>query len=289
MAATKLSGRAILDFSNAGQRWFDSIAASVGRHRIDLSGEVVVIKDIEERLAALNDPNTYEKAMKLLVGRLLGSADGSGGEEGSLYEEFHERAQQFDKYKPIIKSSALADSRRGNRETAQGSGDEAQTAALGRTEAEWGQMSKVAGGMRTGFSDLWGAISRSSVGKQGKQFRAKIGPGPLLESLRLSRYMNIPGGVTAHTRLNSLFYAVEYGTGIAANVGSSHVRLDGPTKDESGDGSWWLGPDVGRGLHIYGQKGFHFLYDEQSRAPRDLYEKAIKAWFPDILRQVIRG
>ena len=99
------------------------------------------------------------------------------------------------------------------------------------------------------------------------------------------------GGTGNRSLLNTWFYNVEFGTGRQENVGGMQwVRRQGISKDESGDGSWWVnrGQSTQKGMKLTGQKGFHFLFEERTRKPRKFYEELIERRFPEFLDQYIR-
>jgi len=140
----------------------------------------------------------------------------------------------------------------------------------------------------------------------------EVGPGEKVLGHKLNTYMPFYDASEKATKLdlNSLFAAVEYGTGVAANVGGPQwVNREGPTKRwrERFDaairpevGAWALGriertqvaPGRWRsrrkGVLFRGQKGFHFLYDERTRKPRALYEERFKKEFPSYLQKALR-
>lgn len=97
----------------------------------------------------------------------------------------------------------------------------------------------------------------------------RIGPMDQLMSLKLKDYMGNKAPLKKAT-YNSLFLAVEFGTGVAKNVGdSAFVKKTGPTKDKAIPGAWWH-PKVGSGSLYGGQRGFHFLYDVRG-ADREIH------------------
>ena len=93
--------------------------------------------------------------------------------------------------------------------------------------------------------------------------------------------------------LNDLFYAVEFGTGIAENVGGAgFVRTEGPTKEHdpavAPPGAWWVSPsEDAQGTLMQGQKGFHWLYDERTRKPREYYLREFQRSFPRFLAKAL--
>lgn len=139
--------------------------------------------------------------------------------------------------------------------------------------------------MDQGFSEVWRTFSRVTPLENSRGAGVGIGPWKQLEALPLNKYMQLSGQHRTKKKLpddtlNSLFLAVEFGTGIAENVGSNWVRTEGKSKDPSDDGSWWLNGADGNSVRFLGQKGFHFLYDERSRKPRHEYDAIIRTQLP---------
>jgi hypothetical protein len=143
--------------------------------------------------------------------------------------------------------------------------------------------------MRKGWSELWESLSKvTSPRRSGSEISVGMGPYQEVMRHRLSRYMPVSGSTSARGEPNTLFKAVEFGTGIAENVGGPQwVRHEGETKED--DGSWWLGPSVGMGAHFMGQKGFHFLYDERTRRPKEFYYKYIYEKFPEFVDDYLKN
>jgi hypothetical protein len=146
---------------------------------------------------------------------------------------------------------------------------------------------KVLAGMQQGFSDLLGAVQRTLPPTvHGRTLTVGVGPTSGVFGLKLSPYMQMQGSPTTASPLNSLFQAVEYGTGVEDNVGPGWVRASGPTKAKTPRGSWWLGRQ-GTGMLFTGQKGFHFLYDARTRQPLQIYGQIFRRRFPDFLRRAL--
>jgi hypothetical protein len=135
-----------------------------------------------------------------------------------------------------------------------------------------------------GFKEVWSTFSQSRVREQSGLYRFGIGPLGELMKLRSSAYS--PFRSKNVSELDSLFLSTEFGTGIAANVGSPRfVRKEGKSKyeqDGERDGSWWLTSpnNVGDGTRVLGQKGFHFLYDARTREPHGGYMEYFRMEFP---------
>lgn len=148
--------------------------------------------------------------------------------------------------------------------------------------------------MGQGFAALWQAIAADPVFTvEGSFVVAKIGRGSTIMNLRLSDYMKLTGSMNKLDKtLNSLFLAVEYGTGVEENVGKNpaHVRRSGRSKHTDGSGKWWLESRYGKSLFI-GQRGFHFLHDARTRAPSIEYADNVRDNLPAFLtdRLIRRG
>lgn len=141
------------------------------------------------------------------------------------------------------------------------------------------------------FRDVWAVMQQTRVWTQGNVVYGGVGPLAALMSMALGPYMPFSGTVRrdAGDGLNSLFLAVEYGTGIAANVGASWVNLQGPTKSPHFPGAWTLGRKPGQGVLIEGQKGVHFLDDARSRMPLPIYMYRFQTAFPALLEARLSG
>jgi hypothetical protein len=167
--------------------------------------------------------------------------------------------------------------------------DEAQKAEFARGDGtSTGSRRRIF--MDRGFDALWDVFSQPVPVRQDRgTFRFGVGPKQkLIKDLRLGDFM---GSSKTNSDMNSLFLAVEFGTGIAANVGGSQWVRRGsqyPAKDPSGDGSWWTGGKPGSGTRVYGQKGFHFLYDAASRRPHPEYADYFRTEFPKFFISAVK-
>lgn len=163
-----------------------------------------------------------------------------------------------------------------------GTGDDGETKTY-KTEVWTGN-----GRMSRGHGDLLQRLTQTR-GPQvsGSTISQRIGYNVM--DLRSNEYSPIKHGFSS---LNTWFLAVEWGTGIAENVGAPWVKQPGEppgghTKDP--DGSWWLGPRTGEGLHIRGQKGFHVFWDTTDRArPRGVWEKLFHEEFAAFLNKKLQ-
>ena len=149
------------------------------------------------------------------------------------------------------------------------------------------------GDMNRGFADLWGKIRMAQSSKTSTGARIGVGPRTQVMSLKMSPYMRVGGSDFTTSPRNTLFYGVEFGTGIEENVGPGWVRRDGEFKETDTSvappGAWWLRNrhGTGGGMLFLGQKGFHFLYDERTRRPREEYIHHIRKELPTFLKRMI--
>lgn len=97
-----------------------------------------------------------------------------------------------------------------------------------------------------------------------------------------------PLGSQGGTLYSNWFLAVELGTGVQENTGA-WMRDTGRTKDPTGDGSWWLPGEPGKGTRVLGQKGFHIFWEKDRRAPRQFWDKFIFEGFPNKLREKLKA
>lgn len=152
--------------------------------------------------------------------------------------------------------------------------------------------------MKRGFDKLYSALTtKVTVGKAGAP-GVGIGPMSQVMELKLSRFMpHAKGSTDASSDLNSLFYAIEYGTGMLAGWDEgrpgnpSFIRTEGETKDPRPRfrGSWWLGPQPGMGIHWKGQQGAHFLFDARTRDPSVRWRDFLQQTLPKFVKQRLGG
>ena len=145
-----------------------------------------------------------------------------------------------------------------------------------------------------GWNALLGALATQPKLYNRQEFTIGYGIGDMGQILSLdSRDYSPLNTGRSKSPLTNWFLTVEFGTGIAENVGGQqYVRLEGDTKDLSGDGSWWTGGQgfmdkinqkkeqegasagepasqretrAGTGLHFFGQKGFNIFFDPGDR------------------------
>lgn len=139
------------------------------------------------------------------------------------------------------------------------------------------QEREIAQDMRAGFQAIWKLMTTTRKFSSGGAAGAGIGPKDQLLGLQLRKYMGRPGGTKSP--LNSLFYAIEFGTGIAKYVGGpQYVNYDGEYKLDAPNpaGSWrWYDTKTDEPFYFKGQQGLHFLYDERTRNPREEHAKFV--------------
>lgn len=145
--------------------------------------------------------------------------------------------------------------------------------------------------MRQGFRDLFSALTTKVPIASMPGFG--LGPMAEVESLQLSQYMPHAGGGTgSKSAYNSLFYAIEFGTGMLAGwdegqAGNpSYIRTEGDTKDPRAKyrGAWWLGRP-GLGILWKGQQGAHFLFDARTRDPQQHWREFLQSTLPNFIRK----
>lgn len=164
------------------------------------------------------------------------------------------------------------------------------------------------GDMMQGFQVLRSALSKRRVAGGKGVVHGGIGPRAQVMRLKLSPYMPVGAAGGAGSKLNSLFYGVEFGTGIAANVGGAQnvrystsipYKVHGPgslpgqpeqNTNPRTRGAWWFGGSGSQdGYKVYGQKGFHFLYDARSRTPVKAHEDFIRRTLPAFFARRLRA
>lgn len=137
-------------------------------------------------------------------------------------------------------------------------------------------------GLRVLEERLTKHVSTRSVGHIGEQVGYKLSQ---LKSNQMSTHNTF-----TRSQLTNWFFTVEFGTGIAANVGGerwvrkpghSPVLLgkDGKSLKEK-DGSWWYGPRKGMGMHMLGQKGANVFWEYGSRRPKTLWKQIFEERLP---------
>lgn len=156
---------------------------------------------------------------------------------------------------------------------------ERQRAQAGKQYAEY-LTSRHKANWKRGFEDLFKNLTK--VGVLSDKKGVGIGPATLVLSQKLHSYSVVRAKASGRTRYNSFFYAAEYGTGIAENVGGDQwVNRDPETKED--DGRWYFTDALGRGARFRGQGGLHFLFESRSRQPRELYYDKMAELLPTYL------
>lgn len=248
--------------------WEREIKQYVGRQGIRAKVTLTQEKGSIDLLAAFGGAELYKKALGAFIREeMLGVG-------GLLYNQYHDR--NMEEYYPVASNLNTVELREATFP------DEESEGKMRRSDRK--SYSRTLPGMQAGIEALWEAIATPTAPSiNGEAVTMGLGPGPQIMSLKLPDYMRMQGSKTTQSEYTSLFFAVEYGTGIAQNVGGGQfVRTEGETKES--DGSWWLGPERHTGLHFEGQRGFHFLYDEHTRVPREIYAERVKEKLAEYIR-----
>lgn len=256
-----------LSFDSAN--WEREIKQYVGRQGIRAKVVMTQEKGAFDLLTALGGPELYKRALGAFIREeLLGIG-------GLLYEQYHDRPME--EYYPVVSNAHQAD-------VPSATFPDEESEGKMRNRPARRQYTRTLPGMQAGIDALWEAISAPTVPVvKGEAVVQGLGSGPQIMALYLPDYMQMQGSSSTNSEYTSLFLAIEYGTGVADNVGGEQfVRHEGNTAEP--DGSWWLGPQVGMGLHFLGQRGFHFLYDEHSRMPREIYAERVKSKLAEYIR-----
>jgi hypothetical protein len=197
---------------------------------------------------------------------------GSAGMDGSFYDEFMERANNHKEYGMQFAASRGGDA--SSRTVASNSErlmDAAQTGML-RPAPRVKTTS-----MKDRHMRVWEVFKKPIPVRSDGNGNYIGGVGDLNALMRLP----LKSRGSTQSPVNSLFLATEFGTGIQKNVGPfvrGPNKTDARTKEK--DGSWWFGEKRGEGMHMFGQKGFHFLYSQNSRKPHTGYIKFFRQEFP---------
>jgi hypothetical protein len=146
------------------------------------------------------------------------------------------------------------------------------------TEAAGAEGASISASWETGFGQLFSAMTKMAPARVGgSSIRVDMGPGSGILAQKLGAYSVSQGVATRGDGFDSFFYAAEFGTGIASNVGGAQwIReikhnnaQNGPFKGPPG--SWWFGDQEHGGGLWSGQKGIHFLFDQSTRQPLPIY------------------
>jgi hypothetical protein len=260
-------------------KWKESITMRE-KHVALVQTHLVATNSIGEQfLDALKDQDWLGKLLQQFVKEEV------LGVKGKLREEFKERESEGQKYFPhyLPKEDRSRSLPAGIRHPRGYSGKGKNRGRLSNSERSVP--------MDRGFQALWNTINRQTYSMEGNDRVVNVGDGQAMSALPLNAYMGTSGkGRVNNSPYNKLWMAVEYGTGVASNVGGSqYVNHEGPTKLDSPAGAWFFEnkqQDNNGGLFT-GQKGFHFLYDERTRKPKTLYEKYFRERFPAYIRAAL--
>jgi hypothetical protein len=150
-----------------------------------------------------------------------------------------------------------------------------RAASLAESALAAGQ--SMTGAWETGFGELFAAMTKlSSPQIGGSSVLIQMGSGSDILKQKLAPY-SVSQNMASSSDFDSFFYAAEFGTGIAQNVGGAQwVReakknnaQNGPFKGPPG--SWWFGNAATGGGLFSGQRGLHFLFDPATRQPLPIY------------------
>lgn len=265
------------------EEWLDSIQRSVGTTQIVT--HISLVPKTKQGANYLKRIRSQEEELADILKDFI--ALYIVGEKGILKQQFDQRRQQGQKY--YLYYLDKDDQRRtpGYKHDTDAEGDE-DADEMG---FDYGDLPVSGSGASTrslsaGFADLWAELKRpQAITIDGHSVRGGVGSIPRLVSMPLSKYTG--GG--GKSKYNSLFYAVEYGTGIEENVGAPgfvrrNLGVPGKRGWKEADGSWWFAKS-----HYIGQRGFHFLYDERTRHPIGLYEEFIQKQLPIFVKERLAG
>jgi hypothetical protein len=153
----------------------------------------------------------------------------------------------------------------------------AHSLAVNAADNTIGNSESFAAAWETGFGQLFAAMTKLGAARRGgHSIRVDMGPSAQVLQQTLARY-SVSTGMASPSQFDSFFYAAEFGTGIAENVGGAQwIReikknnaQNGPIKGPAG--SWWFGDEQHGGGMWSGQRGLHFLFDKATREPLPIY------------------
>jgi hypothetical protein len=279
----------------ASEEWKRSINAATRTHHIPLTVQLLpqdklAIQSLEE----IKQPDFFRPVLKTFIRQEL------TGREGLMYTEYHRRSQAAgSRYFPKWTESSTGKTPQEKGEVV-GKGTKRTQAVRNQKEGAPQRRSGSVPDMRRGFDALWESIAEVRDISSGDEIRFGIGPMDEVRRHRLNEYMQTRfGGFSKNPQLNELFRAVEFGTGVEGNVGSSSfVRDFGPNAQSKYRGpkaeyrgAWWLGKDdfLGQKVGVLwtGQEGFHFLYDQRTRRMKSEYRDRIIERLPAYLRRAV--
>lgn len=260
------------------EKWERSIKEVTGKRRLTAFVELNTESNpkVIQALREMEQPEFFQRVLKRFVKR---SFLGTGG---ILYKAYYSRAREGAAYWPhyLTPSSSKPHVFGLARKSGYENTHPTKTRYYSRVE-----------NMSSGFDALWKAISGNPQFRvEGSMAIADIGAWDVVGRLPLNAFMGMQGSMKSRSKYNSLFYAIEFGTGIEENVGSGYVRLDGETKVPEPPGAWWFGSPSNRsqGALFIGQKGFHFLYNERTRRPDEFYASELKRVMPTTIIEELR-
>jgi hypothetical protein len=136
-----------------------------------------------------------------------------------------------------------------------------------------------------GFKSLFTAMRRTSTPKRdAHSITVSMGPRQAVMSQTLARY-SVTQGIASQSDHDSFFYAAEFGTGVAENVGGpqwvrqvkkNNAQVMPNSRFKADPGSWFFGGKTGGGM-FSGQRGLHTLFEPGSREAQPVYRQWVEA------------
>lgn len=146
---------------------------------------------------------------------------------------------------------------------------------------------------RDGFKNMLNVMTEiTGVKNAGGRITVSMGSITKLLAIPLSAYSVTGGEAGRPSELNSFFYAAEFGTGVAKNVGG-RVRTEGHTKVaiHGQPGFWWYGhqsQNEWTGALFSGQMGTHFWFEAGTDTPNPKIHQYINEHLQSSLTQFLR-
>jgi len=116
-------------------------------------------------------------------------------------------------------------------------------------------------------------VSKPRYGSDGSSIHIHMGDIESLTNeqsgLKLNKFMGLKTGDKKDRKVNNLFMAVEFGTGVADKVGNSSFVRNAPNKET--DGSWFMNP-AGKakgGIQFMGQGAVGMIWDKGNRGKNE--------------------
>ena len=147
---------------------------------------------------------------------------------------------------------------------------------------------------QSGFQQMLDIMT--TVGKPrvaGNDVIVSMGSIQKLLTMKLGSY-SVTSGRSSPSKLDSFFYAAEFGTGISQNVGG-RVNTEGRTKTtlNGAPGYWWFGNKGANGdWHgglFSGQRGTHFLFQAGTDTPNPRIKEYIGSTIQSALKDFFRN